>query len=231
MVCWASNSPPWPSRSRSCSGCSGVFAAMALFARNYIKVPPSHGRDLLRPQAHARRREGQQVDRRLPRRARRRRAAGAGARAGGVPLAQHHLDSAQDPARLHEGRRGGHGRSGRQRQDRGRRRVAARRGGALPRHADGADQGRHLPDAGRPPARDSRHAHRRGDQRRPSGVRAEDDRRGGRRSEEDGRQHRHPHHPADQRRAGLPRRARQEAHRRGQARRGHRRGAGARATR
>ena len=39
-------------------------------------------------------------------------------------------------------------------------------------------------------------------------VRAEDDRRGRRRSEEDGRQHRHPDDPADQRRAGVPRRAR-----------------------
>ena len=94
-------------------------------------------------------------------------------------------------------------------------------------HDRRADQGRHLPDARRPPARDPRHAHGRGDQRRPPGVRPEDDRRGGRRSEEDGRQHRHPDHPADQRRAGLPRRARQEAHGRGQARRRHRRGAGA----
>ena len=30
-----------------------MFAAMGLFARNYIKVPPSHGRHLLRAQAHA----------------------------------------------------------------------------------------------------------------------------------------------------------------------------------
>ena len=112
-----------------------------------------------------------------------------------------------------------------------RRHVAARRVGAFPRHVHRADQGRHLPDAGRPPARDSRHADRRGDQRRSPGVRAEDDRRGGARSEEDGRQHRHPDHPADQRRAGLSRRARQEADGRGQARCRHRRGPGARATR
>ena len=204
---------------------------MALFARNYIKVPPStvaifYGRKHTLVDE-----KGNKIDRRLPRRARRRRAARAGARAGGVPLAEHHLDPAEDPARLHEGRRGGHGRGRRQRQDRRRRRVAARRGRALPRHDHRADQGRDLPDARRPPARDSRHAHGRGDQRRPPGVRPEDDRRGRRRSEEDGRQHRHPDDPADQRRAGLPRRARQEAHRRGQARRRHRRGAGARATR
>ena len=52
------------------------------------------GGDLLRPQAHARRREGQPIDGRLPRGARRRGAARAGARAGRVPLAQHHLDPA-----------------------------------------------------------------------------------------------------------------------------------------
>ena len=115
-------------------GLLGIFAAMALFARNYIKVPPStvaifYGRKhtLIDEQ-------GQRVDGRLPRRARRRRAARAGARAGRLSLAQHHLDSAADPAGLHEGRRRGHGRSRRQREDRRRRRLAARRGRALPRH-------------------------------------------------------------------------------------------------
>ena len=189
------------------------------------------GGDLLRPQAHAHRRKGRARHGRLPRRPRRRRAARAGAREGRIPLAQHHLDPAEDLARLHQGRRGGHRGGGRQREDRERRCLAAQRRRALPRHDHRQDQGRHLPDARRPPARDSRHAHRRGDQRRPSGVRPEDDRRGRRRSQEDGRQHRHPHDPADQRRAGLPRRARQEAHGRSQARRDHRRGAGARATR
>ena len=204
---------------RSCSGCSGVFAAMALFARNYIKVPPStvaifYGRKhTLVDEKGNRSTVGFRVVR------------------GGAALRVPVLEQVaylslniisiplQDPARLHEGRRGRHGRGRRQRQDRRRRRVAARRVGALSRHDHRADQGRHLPDARRPPARDSRHAHGRGDQRRPPGVRAEDDRRGRRRSEEDGRQHRHPDDPADQRRAGLPRRARQEAHRRSQARR------------
>ena len=92
-------------------------------------------RDLLRPQARAHRREGQQVDRRAS-------ASCAAAPPCGcrcwrtvaylslniisIPL--------QNPARLHEGRRGRHRRSGRQRQDRRRRRVAARRGGAFSRH-------------------------------------------------------------------------------------------------
>src|SRR5213083_3229911 len=41
-------------------------------------------------------------------------------------------------------------------------------------------------------------------------IRAEDDRRCGRRSAQDGREHRHSHDPADQRRDGIPRRAGQE---------------------
>ena len=36
--------PRSQSRSASCSACWASFAAMALFARNYIKVPPSRSR-------------------------------------------------------------------------------------------------------------------------------------------------------------------------------------------
>ena len=188
--------------------------------------PALDGRHFLRPQAHPHRREGQSLDGRLPRGPRRCGAAGAAARAGGVPLAQPHVDPAAHSAGVHEGRGGGHRRGGREREDRERRHVAARRVGAFPGHVRRADQGRYLPDAGRAPAGDSRHADRRGDQRRSPGVRAEDDRRGGARSEEDGRQHRHPDHPADQRRAGVSRCARQEADGRGQARCRHRRSPG-----
>ena len=231
MVCSASILRRRSSRSSSCSGCSALFAAMALFARNYIKVPPStvaifYGRKhTLIDEKGNHSTVGFRVVR-----------GGAALR---VPVLEQvaylSLNIISIPLRIQ--------------------RAYTKEGvavtveavanvkiagddvslrGAAERFLGmtvGADQGRHLPDAGRPPARDSRHAHGRGDQRRPPGVRAEDDRRGGRRSEEDGRQHRHPHHPADQRRAGLSRRARQEAHGRGQARRRHRRGAGARATR
>ena len=115
-------------------GLLGLFAAMALFARNYIKVPPStvaifYGRKhTLIDEKGNRSTVGFRVVR------------------GGAALRVPVLEQVaylslniisiplQDPARLHEGRRGGHGRGRRQREDRGRRRLAARRGGALPRH-------------------------------------------------------------------------------------------------
>ena len=79
-------------------GLIGLFAAMALFARNYIKVPPSTVAIFYGRKHTLIDEKGTRVDRRVPRGARRRRAAGPGARAGRVPLAQHHLDSAQNPA-------------------------------------------------------------------------------------------------------------------------------------
>ena len=85
----------------------------------------------------------------------------------------------------------------------------------------------HLPDAGRPPALDPRHADRRRGQQRPPELRAEADDRSGDRSREDGHRRRRADDPGDQRRRGLPRRARQAAHGGGQARRDDRRGRGA----
>ena len=84
-----------------------------------------------------------------------------------------------------------------------------------------------LPDAGRAPAIDSRHAdRRRGEQRSPE-LRPEADDRSGDGPGEDGDRRRRAHDPGDQRRRGIPRRAGKAADRGGQARRHDRRGRGA----
>ncbi len=198
---------------------------MALFARNYIKVPPSqvaifYGRkQTLVDEKGNRATVGFRVVRGGARAAR------PGARAGRVPVPQRHLDPLKiQPACTKEGvpvtveavanvKIAGDD-------------MSLRWPPSVSRHDGRTDQGRHLPDARRAPPGDSRHADGGGDQRRSPGLRAEDDRRGRRRSQEDGCQHRHPDDPADQRRGGLPRRAREEADGRGQARCGRRRGAG-----
>ena len=103
-------------------GLLGIFAAMALFARNYIKVPPStvaifYGRKhTLTDEKGNRSTVGFRVVR-----------GGAALR---VPVLEQvaylSLNIISIPlkisARLHQGRRGGHGRGRRQRQDRQRRR-------------------------------------------------------------------------------------------------------------
>ena len=98
-------------------GLLGVFAAMALFARNYLKVPPSTVA-ILYGRKHTIVDDAVKVHGRLPCRTGRRRAARAGPREGRVPLAQHHLDPVEDLARLHERGRAGDGGSRGQRQDR-----------------------------------------------------------------------------------------------------------------
>jgi hypothetical protein len=107
-------------------GLLGLFAAMALFARNYIKVPPSmvaifYGRKhTLIDEKGNRTTVGFRVVRW------RRGFTGSRPGKGRVPLAQHYLDPAENLSRVHQGRcsrdRGGSS----QRQDCGRRHVPAR---------------------------------------------------------------------------------------------------------
>ena len=181
------------------------------------------GRRAERTQTQAARR----AHRRLPDGPGRRGAADSAAREGRVPPPERDDDPAGDQAGVHAEGRTGLGQGGRQREDPRRRHVAPGVRRAVPRHDARPGAEGHLPDARRAPAIDPRHADGRGGQQRSPELCAEAHDRGGHRSREDGHRRRRADDPGNQRRRGLPRRARQAAHRRGQARRDDRRGRGA----
>ena len=199
---------------------AGVFRGRVALQPQLPQGLAERGGGAERPQAQA----AGRPRRRLPDGARRRGAADSAAREGRVPAPQRDDDPARDQAGLHAEGRAGVGQGGRQRQDPRRRHVAAGGGRAVSRHDARPGAEGDLPDARRAPAIDPRHADRGGGQQRSPELRAEADERGGAGSREDGDRRGRADDPGDQRRRGLPGRARQAAHGRSQARRDHRRG-------